>query len=276
MENGLINNILKQVKQNKKYCSIADEILINEIKNFLNKNHIKKITKQDIKEIKKSLHISYASFQTKKKNKISSYLDELKSKVENGEDIQDITEKLLSITISTKERINDYENIYREIFKITGKPKAIIDLGSGFNPFSYPLMNLKELTYYAYDINEEDIHYLNEYFDIMSQSGLIGKVAILDLKNLTKISSMLHADIIFLFKVIDILDKNSHKPSEGLIKILIKKSKFIIVSFATKTFTRKQMNFPNRIWFELMLERNGLNFQTIKTDNEIFYIVNKI
>jgi hypothetical protein len=35
------------------------------------------------------------------------------------------------------------------------------------------------------------------------------------------------------------------------------------------------MNFPNRKWFELMLERNSLKFQIITTDNEIFYVISK-
>lgn len=271
MQNQLINNLLAEVKQNKKYSSISDEIIKNEINNYLKKNPIKKITKQDIKEIRNQLHKSYASFQTKKKNKISIYLDELK---QNPDD-KNITTKLLSITLSTKERLKNYQYIYKEIFKITGKPKVIIDLGAGFNVFSYPLMNFSMVEYYSYDINEKDIEFLNEYYKIMKSKGLYGKAAILDLRDLRQISKLPSTDIIFLFKLIDIIDKENHKPSEELIKQLIPKTKFIIASFATKTITRKQMNFPNRKWFELMLERNNLKFHIIKTDNEIFYIISR-
>jgi len=83
------------------------------------------------------------------------------------------------------------------------------------------------------------------------------------------------SDVIFLFKVIDIIDKKNHKHSEQLIKQLLQKTKFIVASFATKTITRKNMNFPNRKWFELMLNRNSIKFKNIKTDNEIYYIINK-
>lgn len=271
MEN-IIKEILNKVKQNKKYSSIADEIIKNEIANYLKKNpNIKAINKQIIKDIRKNLHKSYASFQTKKKNKINDYLEELKKDKNDGK----ITKNLLSITLSTKERLDDYENIYKQIFKITGKPNTILDLGCGFNPFSYPLMNLDKLTYYCYEINKKDIDYLNEYFKIMEQNGLNGTAAILDLKDLRQIFKMPSSDIVFLWKVIDILDKENHKLSEELIKQLIKKTRFIVASFATKTLTRKQMNYPNRKWFELMLSRNNLEFSLIKTDNELFYVITK-
>ena len=268
---NLTQNILTQVKQNKKYKSISDIIVLNEIKNYLGKNRITKISKQDIKEIRNSLHKSYASFQTKKKNKIQKYLDELKQNTNNPE----ITNKLLSITLSTKERLNNYKKIYKEIFNITGKPKIILDLGAGFNVFSFPLMNLSMAEYYSYDINETDINHLNQYFQIMKSQGLYGKAGILDLRDSREISSLPSSDMTFLFKVIDIIDKENHKQSEELLKQLIKKTKFIIASFATKTITRKSMNFPNRKWFELMLDRNNLKFQTITTDNEIFYVIKK-
>lgn len=269
--NNIANELLNQVKQNKKYKSIADEIIQDEINKYLKRNKIKKITKQDIKEIRNQLHKSYASFQTRKKNKIQDYLDELKKDPNNKENIN----KLLSITLSTKERLLDYKNIYKKIFQITGKPNIILDLGSGLNPFSFPLMNLSELTYYSYDINEQDIDYLNQYFKIMNNQGLTGKAQILNIQNIKNISSLPTSDIVFLFKAIDILDKNNHKPSEKLINVLKDKTRFIVSSFATKTLTRKTMNNPDRKWFELMLDRNNLKFQIIKTDNEIFYVIHK-
>jgi hypothetical protein len=274
MDNKLINELLTEVKSNKKYSEISDEIVLPEIKNYLLKNKLTKITKEDIKEIRTTLHKSYASFQTKKKNKIAIYLNELKNNPDNLE----ITNKLLSITLSTKERLDSYPEIYKQIFEITSNPKTIIDMGAGFNLFSFPFMDLPSLTYYSYDINEKDIDYLNSYIKIMKDKGLNGKAQILNLLDLEKIKnlhSLPSAEVIFLFKVIDLIDKENHKPSEELINYLLKnkKAKFIVASFATKTLTRKSMNYPNRKWFELMLKRNNLKFKTFKTDNELFYVV---
>jgi len=276
-----IQKILEYIKKNKKYKSISDEIIISEIKKYLKSNPpiIQKeveITrkpsgylKQLIKDVRKELFLSYASFQTKKKFQRKKYLKQLQENLN-----EDLIKKLLSITLSTKERLNDYKKLYRQIFKITGKPKIILDLGCGLNPISYFFMKLPKLKYYAYDIDENDINFLNDYFSIMKKYGLNGKAVILDLRDLKKVSQLPSADIIFLFKVLDILDKKNHKPSEQLIKLLIPKTKFIIASFATKTLTRRKMNFPKRKWFELMLKKNNLKFQTIETDNEIYYVIN--
>lgn len=265
--NSIIQELLSKVKSNKKYSSISDEIVLNEINSYLKKNQIKdlsNISKSDISEIRKSLHRLYSSYQTKHKNKIQDYLNELD------------TNSLLSTTLSTKERLQDYEDLYKKIFNITGKPKIITDLGSGFNVFSFPFMNLNELTYYSYDINEKDIDYLNQYYEIMKSRGLRGKAEILNSQNLEKIRNIPKSEIIFMFKLIDLIDKKHKKTSEELINYLLKnnKTKFIVASFATATLTRKPMNLPKRKGFELMLERIGLKFQTIKTKNEIFYIIN--
>jgi len=274
---NLIKQILKQVKANKKYASLSDDIIIDEIEKYLKLNpNLREdaLDKQAIKEIRKKLHKTYSSFQTKKKRKRYRYLEELKQ-AKTKKEIIKITNKLLLLTISTKERIDFYPKLYKQIFKITGKPKTIADFGAGLNLLSFPLMNLDSLTYYSYDIDNEDIKFLNIYFKIMNSKGLNGKASILDIRKQEDIKKLLLVDIIFLFKLIDIIDTKNHKPSEQLIKSLLSKTKFIITSFATKTLTRKKMNYPKRKWFELMLKRNNLKFKTFQTDNEIFYIVSE-
>ena len=177
------------------------------------------------------------------------------------------------MVISTKERVGDYSLLYKNLFNITGKPESIIDLGSGFNSLSFPLMHLNKLDYLALDIDEKDILLLNKYFKIMNSQGLKGRAEILDTTNLEKIAELPKVNLIFLFKIIDLIDKKNKILSERLIKILKTKCNFIIASFATKTLTRKPMNLPRRRGFELMLERNNLSFDIIETDNEIFYII---
>jgi len=282
----LIKKILEQVKKHKKYSSISDDVVLDEIKKHLKSNpdltliegKVESIRKpsgclrQLIKDIRKELHLSYSSFQTKKKSQRQRYLQELKENSDNWID-DESTKKLLSITLSTKERLNDYKKLYKQIFEITGKPSSIIDLGCGLNPISFPYMRLERVKYLAFDIDEDDKNFLNDYFKIVNSHKLSGRAEILNLRNTSSVSNLPTTDIIFLFKVIDVIDKKNHKLSEEIIKKLIKKSKFIVASFATKTITRKKMNFPKRKWFELMLSRNNLKFKTIETENEIFYVI---
>jgi 16S rRNA (guanine(1405)-N(7))-methyltransferase len=271
MEKGIIPDFLKQVKKNKKYSSIADEIILEEISNYLKKNKIEKITKQDIKEIRKNLHRIYSSYIRGKKSKRNKILEELKNSPDNLEMIN----RILATAVSTKERLDCYPKIYSEIFRLTIQPRTIMDIGCGLNPVSYLYMNLKELNYYAYDIDNEDIDFLNDFFQIQKPFGLNGKAQILNARNLKEISHLPSTDIVFLWKLIDLINTKNSKPSEELIKILINKTRFIVASFATRTIGGKPMNLPRRKGFELMLERNNLKFQTIKISNEIFYVISK-
>ena len=66
----MLNQILKKIKESKKYKNISEEVLINEIQDYLKTHPNKKqIKKQDLKEIKAKLHRLYSSYQTKKKEK---------------------------------------------------------------------------------------------------------------------------------------------------------------------------------------------------------------
>jgi hypothetical protein len=263
----MTSQLLQKIKANKKYKTISDEIVLQEIKNYFKSKPLSE-DKETIKNIRAILHKLYSSFQTKKKNKIPKLLTQLKA---NPKD-KKIINSLLEITLSTKERLNNYKQIYKKILPLTDKPITIIDLASGLNPFSIPLIKNKNLTYCAYDIDKKDIQQINQFLKIIN---IKGKAQTIDITNSKQIQSLPKSDIIFLFKALDVIDKKDHKPSEQLIKQLIKKTKLIIASFATKTLTRKPMNNPNRKWFELMLERNNLHYKKFQTDNEIFYLIQK-
>lgn len=275
-EKTIINDFIKKVKENKKYKSISEDIVRKEIDKYKKRyqSDVDDIydEKFALKKIRKELHRLYSSYQTKGKKKRVAYLEELKKDSTNLE----IVDKLLSTTVSTKERSEYYVDVYKKIFEITGKPKTILDLGSGLNPLSLQYMNLQSLSYYAYDIDLDDIKFLNDYFKIMKNKGVNGKAEILDIRDLEKISNLPSSDVIFMFKVYDLIvpkNKKERKLGEELIKLLIRKTKFIVVSFATKTLTRRSMKLPIRRGFELMLERNNLKFENFSIENEVFYVV---
>ncbi len=259
------SKIVEKIKLNKKYSGICDEVVLQEIENCLKKN--KDFSEEElIKEVRRRLHLSYASFQTRGKKKIKKYFELLKK----GEDVAD---DLLSVNLSTKERLENYDEIYFWIFSLIKKPKIIVDLGGGFNVFSFPYMRLKNVKYFTYDINEDDVELLNKYYELMVNKGLIGNASILDIRDFDKIRKLLKCDVIFLFKVLDVLDVDGHKTSEELIVKLFKKTKFVVVSFAIRTLTRKRMNYPNRKWFELVCVRRNWKFEKKEFGNEIFYVV---
>lgn len=283
MDKVIITLLIEKIKQNKKYKTLSDDIVEKEILSFLNTHpQLKKerLKKKEVtiivKEVRKRLHRLYGQYQTKKKNSREEFLADLLEGIEKRDNIliKESVKQILATTLSTKERQDDYETIYQKIFAITGPPKIIVDLGAGLNLFSFPFMNLPSLTYYAYDIDEKDIKFLNNYLHLMDSLGLHGNAEILDIKA-CDLEILPDSDIVFMFKLVDLIDTKKKKFSRSIIKNLFEKNKtlFVVASFATRTLTRKKMNLPKRIGFESMLKQLNLSFMSFSTDNEIFYVI---
>ncbi len=262
--------IIQEIKKSKKYAGIAEEIIGKEVESFIKSNPRYQEFKDKfiLKQIKEKLHKMYGSFQTYKKGKAKKLLEKLREEKDNK-----IVRELLTTNLSTKERLGNNGLIYSRIFEKVGKVNSILDLGCGLNPVAFPYMEIdKETRYYAYDINEEDLKTIEEFFDIYRINGRTG---IIDLRDSQQIEKLPPADLCFMFKVLDPLEKNEkgHKLAEDIIKKLSKKCNFIVVSFATATLSGRKMSHPHRGWIERMLERLGMKFERFESKNEIFYII---
>lgn len=183
-----------------------------------------------------------------------------------------LIQNILSTHSSTQERLPIYEQLYSRIFAITGRPKTIIDLGCGINPFSFFYMKLKACAYYAYDINEEEIEVINKYFTLVRKenSSFTGKAMVADILAVP----LPKADLCLLFKMTDVIDQGKgHKKTEELLKKI--QAKYVVISFATKTMSGKAMTAPRRSWMEWLCKRLGYGYTVVEFPNEIFYVVKK-
>jgi hypothetical protein len=258
-----MNSLINKIKS-KKYASLSSEIIEQEIETFLKKKPKAK-DKEIIKEVKTRLHKIYGSFQINKKKKRDSALEELR---QNPSSI-DLHRNILETNLSTKERMKAYQTLYYRIFKITGQPNSILDIGAGINPISYPYLECNP-KYTALEIDKEDVDFVNKYFKMNNIDGKAELKAI----NRNNLKDLPKTDITFLFKVIDPLEvKKGHKFTEHLITNL--KSKYIVASFSTKTVSNKMMKYPRRGWFEKLLTRIKYKFWIVKTQNEFYYVIKK-
>jgi 16S rRNA (guanine(1405)-N(7))-methyltransferase len=273
-----MDKLLSSIKKSKKYSSISDDLIKEEIEKYFKinpkqkeylKNEKSKKYKDIIKKIKNRLHLAHGSFQ-KDKGKREVYLKKI-----YGINDYDNHDEILSTSVSAKERLKEYQKIYKKIFNITGKPKKIVDLGCGLNPISYPYMGLNGINYYVYDIDQEDCDFLNKYFLLMKgYTHLKARAFISNLKKISEIKKIPKADICFMFKFLDVIEEKGHKLSEAIIKSI--NCKYIVVSFPTRTISGKNMKHPYRGWIEKMLERISLEYEKFSIDNEIFYIIKKV
>lgn len=57
------------------------------------------------------------------------------------EDVRPIVERLLASHVSTRERLPHYGEFYDRLFALSGVPRAILDVGCGMHPLSYPFQD---------------------------------------------------------------------------------------------------------------------------------------
>ena len=241
-----METFINEIKKKKELRDIDNDFILDMFGRYNISNLTPKEKKVLIKDTRAKLRLIYGLFRTKQKGPI------------------------LERHASTRERLLYYKELYHHIFEITGKPKVILDLGCGVNPFSYRYLGIKPV-YYAYDISHSEINAINGYF---SRSDIKGKAEILNLMHVDEVKKLPKADVAFIFKMTEMFDlgKGHKKPEEVLLQI---PSKWLVVSFATRTMSGKRMTAPRRRWMEWLCTRLGWGYELIEFPNEIFYVIGK-
>ncbi len=251
-----MEEIIRKIKQKKELSDMPESIIKQSLENYLSKKRISlpnkpKELKLIIKAVRSDLRKYTGMFQIKSSSKKRSIL--LKSNK---------IKELLKTHASTKERLDNYEILRKIISRIN--PASILDLGCGLNPMAIASANIK---YYAYDIKEEELKLIDSFFKMKNISGKTF------FKDITQESKFPKADLCLILKTLDVLEKQKKNASKELIKKI--NCKTIVSSFSTKTLSGKPMNSPRRIWFESILKELNLSFEATKTNNEIFYVIDK-
>jgi len=254
-----IEEIIKKVKEKKELHGIPNYTVLEIInkKSRPIRTKLSELKKADLKYLVKAVRAELRLLV----GRFSINPEEKEKVLEQG--ITTGTNSILRTSRSTIERLEDYSLLIKIIRDLN--VKSVLDLGCGINPIA--IAN-KEIRYYAYDINQSDLNTVQKFFDIQKING---KTALIDLKDIKE--KLPTTDICFLFKVLDLVDKKGHKKAEEIIKKV--NSKYLLISFSTKTLSGKSMNHPQRGWIEMLLSRLGFKFNIIRTKNEIFYLAEK-
>ncbi|MFA5888167.1 MAG: hypothetical protein WC852_05660 [Candidatus Nanoarchaeia archaeon] len=255
--------LISLIKQKKEFRDVDDSFVEKIMQQHLKNKNPSELGRDDTEDMMKktraSLREVYSAFFASKFFQREKFLHVLK-------DINDIEAhiKILSLHLSTKERLPYYEEVYQSIFAVTGNPDSILDLGCGLNPFSFPFMKLKDVRYYAVELVKSDAEFIQEYFN---KFNINGKAVQMDLTNIESLPS---ADVCFMFKVIDTFEAIQWDVTAELLAKI--KAKWVIASFATKSLGgRKTIRADKRKWFEKLIASK--EHSVFEIQNEIFYII---
>ena len=158
-----------------------------------------------------------------------------------------------------RERIEFNKEFYSKLFTIINKPKKVLDLGCGLNPLYFPH---KKIKYIAVDKNKKTLKQVKRYF---KKNKINGEVICCDIKDVD-FQNIKNIDLVLALKIFDSVEKIIVKKLLYLIH-----TKWLVVSFPTRTISGKRMNKPRRKWFESMVKIEKI----LRFHNEIFYIIKK-
>jgi 16S rRNA (guanine(1405)-N(7))-methyltransferase len=144
------------------------------------------------------------------------------------------------------------------------------DIGCGLNPLLYFYATQDDTTeYLAYDIDHEEVNFLNNSFKLL---GLKNYKA--ETKNALT-DDFSKSDIAWLLKLVSPLELQKKNATIDLINRI--KSKYIIISYTTKTISGKDKRMKDfySTKFESLAAHNNFKYTRIDFDSELVYIVEK-
>lgn len=157
-----VEGLVTAVKQSHKYAATHEETIRALATDAL---HRYKKPKQALKAVRAQLHSIMAPYLG------DPVYDEAAKRLTavfatgDPAQIKATCAAILHDHLSTRERMPILNSFYREIFRITGQPGRLLDVACGLNPLAFPWMGLPATThYYAYDIHEARIAFINHYF----------------------------------------------------------------------------------------------------------------
>jgi 16S rRNA (guanine(1405)-N(7))-methyltransferase len=169
-EDSDLQAVVASIKSSKKYRDTNEETIRRLAAEALQQY---KKPKQAAKAVRKRLHSIMAPYLGDPDYEAASAALETAFAAGDEQQIKDVCRQALSAHLSTRERLPIMEDFYRAIFNLTGTPGTLLDIACGLNPLAWPWMNLPEtVRYYAYDIHEPRIDFINHYFRLQSLAPL--------------------------------------------------------------------------------------------------------
>jgi 16S rRNA (guanine(1405)-N(7))-methyltransferase len=165
-----IEALVTAVKQSRKYGDASEDTIRQLAAEALRRY---KKPKQALKSVRTQLHSIMAPYLGDPDYEQAQAELTAVFAADDPEQIKTVCRNLLSTHLSTRERLPLLDSFYREIFAITGRPSSLLDIACGLNPLAFPWMSLPaSARFYAYDIHEPRIDFLNHYFRLQGLEPL--------------------------------------------------------------------------------------------------------
>ena len=245
--------ILEKIREKREFSQLPEIDIKLAYENFAKRQCSEE---EKIKLTKELLRENFSAFVSKK-------LLSLKNKE---------PEWILRKHISTRERLFHYKEIYERIFSGLNKA-SVIDLGSGINGFSYNFLKKYNVNYVAVESVGQLVDLMNFYFEKEKlKASAINESLFNEKKILGIIKKQEKPRVVFLFKVIDALEKIKHDYSKKLILDIAPLADKFVLSFATKSLGNRRTFHAKRNWIFDFIKENFKILDDFKIGGERYLI----
>lgn len=180
-----------------------------------------------------------------------------------------VSDKLLSIKdkdaewflrkhISTKERLDFYDETYERCLLGISKNPVVIDFGCGINGFSFGFFEKigKDVNYLGIEPVGQLVDLQNNYFEKNKiNNASCVKESLFNLEKIKEIVSKTKKNrVAFFFKVLDSLEMLKRDYSKEVLKELVPLFDRCVVSWATKSLVSKKEFKAKRKWLKNFIE----------------------
>lgn len=171
---------------------------------------------------------------------------------------------------STRERLPILDEFYAEALAGIGPVKSVIDTACGLNPLTIPWMPLAEgATYYAYDIYEDMIAFINGFFEV---AGIDGHA---EARDLTQFVPEQHVDLALVLKTLPCLEQIDKFIGLRLLEGL--NADYILVTFPVRSLGGfdKNMRANYESHFSDLLAGKHWTYERFEFATELAFLIDK-
>ena len=165
-QEALVTAVTNAIKQSRKYGDTSEET-IRQLAEEAARQHKK--PKAAIKAVRARLHSIMAPYLGDPDYAALAQQFSAAFAAHDETRINQLCLQSLEAHLSTRERLPIMSDFYREIFAVTGQPQSILDIACALNPLAlrwmFPEIS-NQLKFYAYDIHEPRIEFINHYFQL--------------------------------------------------------------------------------------------------------------
>lgn len=258
--------IYEELLKSKKYADITPDVLTRVCRDAVLRYSKKK---DALKYAKTELHIINDSYLLNDCHKNAAKLIAA-YKEKNILSDREFSFALLNLHASSKERVNNVEEIYLFLSSYINENTVLGDIGCGFNPFALPFLPVKPLKYYAYEINGETVDVLNTYFHTANNADYHA-----DALDAVTHTPEMHFDTVFLFKLLPVLQQQKKGRAFTILEELSFDS--AIISFPIKSLSGKEKGMESHYssFFEEGLPNLFSVIEKRIIGNELFYVIRR-